>query len=289
MASDQRWPELQYVFLLRTHPLFAIHISRNTSMGLKYLATEWNGRGGKASYPNQNTPRDPLSFTDFNLAGCAQEGDDDAKLKGFQEFPIIPGGNAWQGGDVKPGNDRILFQYIDDTTAAYCGIMTHTTNDKGIPTGKFRLCDDPENAQAQPPYAPGTCSLHLTQRDYSETAEAEGYPRYDVEVHIFDNDKTEIGRLDPTGCDGKNPVTVSSALEDDLVVKAESQNDYVAFTLANQVWPSNGEFGNGDTHNQCSVGGWDATYLPASRQIDCSFLCGWSGGESSANLESVEG
>lgn len=274
---------------MRTHPLFAIHISRNTSMGLKYLATEWNGKGGKASYPHQNTPADPLSFTDFNLAGCAQEGDDKAKLEGFQEFPIIPGGDAWQGGDVKPGNDRIVFQHIDDTTAAYCGIMTHAKTDKGKPTGKFRLCDDAEDAQAQPPYAPGTCSLHLTQWDFTEAAEANGQPRYDVEVHIFDNDKTEIGTLDRTGCDGKNPVTVSSALEDDLVVKAESQNDYVAFTLANQLWPSNGEFGNGDMHNQCSVGGWDGTDFPAYRQMDCSFPCAWGGGESSANLESDEG
>lgn len=177
MASEQRWQEIPYVFLLRTHPLFAIHISRNTFMGLKYLATEWNGKGGKASYPHQNTPADPLSFTDFNLAGCAQEGDDKAKLEGFQEFPIIPGGDAWQGGDVKPGNDRIVFQQIDDTTAAYCGIMTHAKTDKGKPTGKFRLCDDAEDAQAQSPLrtgdlqpAPDAVGFHRSSRSQRPAA-----------------------------------------------------------------------------------------------------------------------
>lgn len=230
-----------------------------------------------------------MQWTDFNLDGCAQEGDDDKKKSNFQEFPIIPGGDAWQGGDTSQGSDRIVFQDIDDKTAAFCGIITHTTNDKNKPTGKFRLCDDAEGAPAQPPYAPGTCSLHLTQWDLGEFIEAQGRPRYDVEVHIFDNDKNEIGTLDRTGSDGDTPVTVSSALEDDLVVTAQSKNDYIAFSLADQRWPSNGKFGDGDTHNDCSVGGWDGSDYPRYRQMDCSFQCTWGGGESSANYETDEG
>lgn len=123
----------------------------------------------------------------------------------------------------------------------------------------------------------------------SEESEAEGKPRYAVEVHIFDNDRNEIGTLDRTGTDGDTAATVFSALEDDLIVLAESKHDYIAFTLGDQSWPSNGKFGSMDAHNPCSVGGWDGSDFPSYRQMDCSFQCTWGGGESSANYETEEG
>ena len=220
-----------------------------------------------------------MQWSDFNLPGCSQ-GEQDTVAK-FQEYPIIPGGDAWQGGSTSQGNDRVVFQYIDNTTAAFCGIMTHTTNDDGRPKGKFRLCDDPPSSQAQPPYAPGTCGLHLTQWDMRRIQPA---PRYDVEVHIFDNAKTEIGTQARVGCDASYPVSVSSALEDDLVVTAESQHDYIAFGLGKQTWPSNGKFGDSDTHNSCSVGGWDCSDKPCvSRSSSCEIpLCGANDDDSTA-------
>ncbi len=39
-------------------------------------------------------------------------------------------------------------------------------------------------------------------------------------------------------------------------VVLEVINDYIQFSYAAQHWPSNGQFGSGDTHNQCRVGAW---------------------------------
>ncbi|KAK3063695.1 hypothetical protein LTS18_013508 [Coniosporium uncinatum] len=102
---------------------------------------------------------------------------------------------------------------------------------------------------------------------------------------MFDDAKNQIGFQERTGSQGDTPVFVASQLEDWLTVTAESQNDYIAFYLAPQSWPSNGEFGPDDTQNPCSVGGWDCSDFPCYRQMDCSFGCTWAGGESSNALE----
>lgn len=98
-------------------------------------------------------------------------------------------------------------------------------------------------------------------------------PRYDVEVTMFDNAKTQIGYQSRTGTDGSNPVSVSSALEDDLVVIAESQDDYIQYTLGPQTWPSNGKFGPTDAHNSCSVGDWDCSDSPCVSFISYCTFC----------------
>ena len=198
-----------------------------------------------------------MQWSDFNLDGCAQS-EDDTRFEGFQEYPII-GASAWQGGSVKAGNYRVVFQVVDDKTAAFCGIIRHPG--KGGVDKHFQMCDDPAGTTAVAPYEQGTCSLHLTQWDYV-VFRGDG-PRYDVEITIFDNAKNQIGYQSRTGCDGSNLMSVPSALEDDLNVLAESENDYIAFSLAAQNWPSNGDFGPGDTPNQCSVGGWDGSNFPS--------------------------
>lgn len=197
-----------------------------------------------------------MKWSDFNLDGCAQS-ENDANAGGFQEYPIITGGNAWQGDSVKAGTDRVIFQVVDDRTAAFCGIVRHPGKD-GI-RNHFQMCDDPAGTTAVAPYVEGTCSLHLTQWDYEDFRDG---PRYDVEITMFDNAKNQIGYQARIGCDGSNLVSVPSALEDDLNVAAESQNDYVSFNLAAQTWPSNGDFGPGDTRNPCSVGDWDGSDYP---------------------------
>ena len=151
-----------------------------------------------------------MQWSDFNLNGCAQS-EDDARFEGFQEYPIL-GASAWLGGSVKAGNDRVVFQVVDDKTAAFCGIIRHPGKD-GVDK-HFQMCDDPAGTTAVAPYEQGTCSLHLTQWDYV-VFRGDG-PRYDVEITIFDNAKNQIGYQSRTGCDGSNLVSVPSALEDDL-------------------------------------------------------------------------
>ena len=199
-----------------------------------------------------------MKWSDFDLPGVSQG--EDATKADFQEYPIITGGKAWQGGAVFQGNDRIVFQDIDSKTAAFCGIVTHTTNENGDRTGKFRLCDDAAGIAVVHPYAPGTCSLLITQWDFQNLET----PRYVVEVTMFDNAKNSIGYQAKTPCSGSNHVSISSALEDDLVVTVESQGNYIDFTLGAQRWPSNSNFGPADTQNSCNVGDWDCSKFPCA-------------------------
>ena len=76
------------------------------------------------------------------------------------------------------------------------------------------------------------------------------------------NTKTNIGYQAKTPCDASNPVFVSSSLEDDLVVTAEPQGNFIDFTLGAQKWPNNGDLRPGDTQKLCSVGDWDCSNFP---------------------------
>lgn len=110
---------------------------------------------GKAEYPHQFTPTQmDMEWTDFDLGNCAQESDDKAKKSGFQEFPIVPGGSPWEGGEVKPGPDRVIFQVVDKNTAAFCGIIRHPGLD-GVRT-HFQMCIDapPPPLSTPPPSLP---------------------------------------------------------------------------------------------------------------------------------------
>jgi len=198
-------------------------------------------------------------------------------VSGFQEYPI-KGDTPWDGSDSSQagaqGNDRVIFQYNKGTGIGYfCGIVRHPGRD-GV-DNHFQLCQDAPKGAPEPaavaPYAQGTCSLHLTQWDYEDLLDG---PRYDVEVKMFDDAKNQIGFQERTGSQGDTPVFVASALEDWLTVTAESQNDYIAFNLAPQSWPSNGEFGPGDTPNPCSVGGWDCSDFPCVSFSDRAFIRG---------------
>lgn len=79
------------------------------------------------------------------------------------------------------GNDRVIFQVVDTTTAAFCGIVHHPGKD-GV-ANRFQACSD-SNTTPVAPYAVGACSLLLTQWDFLNRV-----PRYDVEVKIFDASK----------------------------------------------------------------------------------------------------
>jgi len=66
---------------------------------------------------------------------------ENCKGKKLYEFPLLPGGNVFGGGD--PGADRVVFFIHSDnpdTTptddGSYCGVMTHD----GAPAGEFALC-----------------------------------------------------------------------------------------------------------------------------------------------------
>lgn len=80
-----------------------------------------------------------MSWSDFNLEDCAQADDDKEKKRKFQEFPIVVGVSPWKGGKVKQGEDRVIFQVVDDKTAAFCGIVRHPGKDGG--KNHFQKCE----------------------------------------------------------------------------------------------------------------------------------------------------
>ncbi|KAK4985234.1 hypothetical protein LTR50_006082 [Elasticomyces elasticus] len=88
-------------------------------------------------YPHQNSPEkskaNKIKNADFKLEKC------DPGSKHFIEYPILENGSLWTDGATDPGPDRILIQYIDDTTAAYCGTVFHFPAGNGR-SSAFELC-----------------------------------------------------------------------------------------------------------------------------------------------------
>lgn len=94
---------------------------------------------------------------------------------------------------------------------------------------------------APAPYAQGTCGIHVT-----EWRSAYADPGvYDLEITMTDNDQAQIGYTQRTPASADNPLHFQSKLEDDLVCVPESQNNYIAFALGKQQWPSDGDFAPG--------------------------------------------
>lgn len=141
-----------------------------------------------------------------------------------------------------------------------------------------RALDTAEKPPAPPPYATGTCSLHLTEwaprwerfNDYGV--------EYAIAVDIFDAAGINIGGT-PRINSSRQPhdPTINSKLPDPLVVHTqdEQHGGYVQFTLGNKAWPSNNEKPlTPEAH--CKVGGWSDTVEvvdEANRQMDCWFPC----------------
>ena len=130
------------------------------------------------------------------------------------------------------------------------------------------------NGIANNGYASGTCSIDVLQYDHLQF-EAEPSDRYVAYVTLYGDDGRIIGRGDGIATE-TNPLNVFSALPWVMVLKAEEQNDYVAFNYESQSWPSNGDFGPDDTHNLCQESGWrmsDWYPSPPLKTIHCSFSC----------------
>ncbi|KAL8664084.1 MAG: hypothetical protein Q9202_003376 [Teloschistes flavicans] len=115
-------------------------------------------------------------------------------------------------------------------------------------------------------YAPGTCSLHLTQkRDSQQDGSPFGNPdapiTYTVSVDIFDNNKVNIGSASNQAAGAGAPYNMPSKLPSLLAITPETQNDYVQFTIGTMAsWKSSDK-------TSCSVGGWDPReHNPATRE-----------------------
>lgn len=99
------------------------------------------------------------------------------------------------------------------------------------------------------PYAQGTCGIHVMQVDVS------GNGKYALGVTMTDNDGNQIGHAQGVPYSDSNALGVQSKLEDTLWCKPEKQNDYIAFALGDQAWPSNGDFAD-EAVPSCTVGDW---------------------------------
>ena len=130
------------------------------------------------------------------------------------------------------------------------------------------------------PYAQGTCHIHVKQWDI------DGSGLYDLEVTMTDNDGNQIGYTQPLGDDSSvnyvppsdndgysdsNPLSFQSKLEDILGCRPEKHDDYIAFGLGDQAWPSDGDFADGNVPS-CTVGGWDGADDP-EQYLVCIFRC----------------
>lgn len=96
-----------------------------------------NPKSKYLAYPHHTTFRatrtNTITNADFELTRCNPEN------KNFIEYPILADGTLWMNGISDPGPDRILFQYINETTAAYCGTVYHPVTGKGRPSN-LELC-----------------------------------------------------------------------------------------------------------------------------------------------------
>jgi len=110
----------------------------------------------------------------------------------------------------------------------------------------------PPAPTAQPPYAEGICSFHMTYwRPYLW---ADGTNPYEIEIRILDDQKKTIGWLPHTSDFNRYNWMVNSRLEDPLVVTPEAQNDYVQFSIAQQSFGTKQTYNPGDLPS-CSIGG----------------------------------
>ena len=119
-------------------------------------------------------------------------------------------------------------------------------------------------AAPSPPYATGTCSLHMTYwRPYYWP---DGTNPYEIEIRIRDNNKATIGWLPHTNDDNRYSWDVVSRLEDPLAVTPEAENDYVQFTLPGQSWGTDKATDQSKLPH-CSVGDWDCSDDPCVRSL----------------------
>lgn len=85
---------------------------------------------------------------------------------------------------------------------------------------------------------------------------------------MTDNDKNQIGYGERWGpYSSTNPLQFMSHLEDLLTCMPEEHNDYIAFALGPQQWPSSAT----GSIPSCSVGGWDANIGEGNQAV--SILC----------------
>ena len=151
---------------------------------------------------------------------------------------------------------------VSDTSKTFVGVHSSTT--ASTTTSTSSTAPAPAPAAPTPPFATGTCSLHMTQWDSMKDAygghDGENDGKYGCEVRIFDNGgkSDTIGWQVHTDCSTDKPLSVSSKLENPLIVTPEARGDYVQFQV--------GGIGFTSKDKACSTGGWDGSDDPAVSQ-----------------------
>lgn len=102
------------------------------------------------------------------------------------------------------------------------------------------------------PYNPGTCHIHVNEI-WTCAGNSDNLL---VEITMWDNAGKQIGYVKPTEAGATTPLSMTSKLENSLVVIPEHQSDYIAFSLGAQAWPSSQDQKT-NPQTYCNVGGWD--------------------------------
>ena len=183
--------------------------------------------------------------TDPNAQG------DDGDLIGTQEQPND--GQDEPGFSVPGCGDKF------GDSGAPLGSSGQTTTASSSPSAT------PSPSPPPLPYAPGTCSFHLTE---TENCDVNYSNNLYGNVVMKDANKVIIGQTvndkdHPLGysMNAGNPYSFTSKLPTALVITGEHENDYVQFTYGSLSWQS--KTANGGA--SCTVGGWDPRNGPVCR------------------------
>lgn len=137
----------------------------------------------------------------------------------------------------------------------YVPITTSMAQSTSVPTSIVQI---------SPPYAIGTCYLHI---DENQNCLPNANNLY-ANITIYDNDKNIIGqtpidKLDPlgNGINISDVYTMDSNLTDAPTVVGEHQGDYIQFKLGSQAWTSRTTTGS----YVCRNGGWNPSEGPHCR------------------------
>ncbi|KAI0903680.1 SGNH hydrolase-type esterase domain-containing protein [Ustulina deusta] len=134
-------------------------------------------------------------------------------------------------------------------------------------------------------YTPGTCSVHLQEDEEWKGTNGPGTERlfnYFIEqATMKDGAGNVIGTLgfapngvDPAliGAGDGHSLDFNSKLPLSLVITPEAggnPSDYIQFTIGAQSWST----ATGTGRARCDTGSWSSSFSPASRLMDCFFLC----------------
>ena len=143
-----------------------------------------------------------------------------------------------------------------------------------MPT-KPRWCGYNVNPAAQR-YKPRIYSIHIHEKKDVFGIDGPGTERKHT-FHLQDDAKDSVGttfagtgdNAVEAGKNGGDPYELQGYYETLFVTPEARDGDYIQFSIGQQSWTTK----NGTGVPRCQVGGWDSSFTPIARDVDCFFNC----------------